>query len=97
MALGGEGLDMTTFWIRADGTLILTTSDPDAEPPDAATSTEVAPESGRQVWDGAKWGPVPPPEKPPMDAEDLWNVMKGKGMVTDADVPGDRRQPPTLP
>ena len=34
-----------------------------------------------------------PIEKPPMDAEDVWEVLKTKGVVTDADVPADRRQP----
>jgi len=53
---------MTTFWMRADGTLILATSDSKAEPPDAVASTEIAPESGRQTWDfnAQKWNPLPP-------------------------------------
>ena len=38
--------------------------------------------------------PIPNPE---MTAEDLWEVLRGKGTVTDADVPGDRRQPPRRP
>lgn len=54
---------MTTFWIRADGTIIHATSDPDARPPDAETSTEIAPESGEQIWDFTTgvWNPPPAP------------------------------------
>ena len=87
----------TTFWIDADGTLIRATSDPSASPPSAVTSTEIAPESGRQKWNGTSWGPLPPAPKPPMDAEDVWEALKAKGLVTDADVPPDRRLPPRQP
>lgn len=54
---------MTTFWIRTDGTLIRATSDSEAEPSDAVTSTETAPESGKQIWDfnAQRWKPLPPP------------------------------------
>ena len=37
-----------------------------------------------------------PAEKPPMDAENLWEVLRAKGVVADADVPADRRQPPRI-
>lgn len=33
-------------------------------------------------------------EKALMSAEDLWEVLRAKGVVVDEDVPGDRRQPP---
>lgn len=58
---------MTTVWIRADGTQIHSTSDPAAEPPGAATSTEIAPESGKQVWNftSKTWKPLPPPPPSP--------------------------------
>lgn len=36
-----------------------------------------------------------PMEKPPLNVEDVWEVLKIKGVVTDADVPADRRQPLT--
>ena len=34
-----------------------------------------------------------PVEKPRMDAEDVWRVLRTKGTVTDADVPPTRRAP----
>lgn len=89
----------TTFWIAADGTIIRATSDPAASPPGAVTSTEIAPESGKQTWNfgtGA-WNAPPAPPDPGMTVEDLWEVLRGKGVVTDADVPGDRRRPPRRP
>lgn len=36
-------------------------------------------------------GLVPP--KPPLDAEDIWRVLRAKGVVTDNDVPTARRTP----
>ncbi len=47
---------MTTFWIDADGRLILATSDPEASPDDAVSSTEIPPDSPRhQTWNGTVW------------------------------------------
>ena len=47
---------MTTFWIDAGGRLLSATSDPDATPPGAVTSTELPPDSARhQTWDGVAW------------------------------------------
>ena len=34
-----------------------------------------------------------PAEKPPLDAEDVWRVLRIKGTVTDADLPPTRRVP----
>ena len=84
---------MTTFWIDGAGDLIRATSDPDAQPPGAVTSTEIAPESGKQKWNGTGWDPLPPAPKPRMDAEDVWRALRTKGTVTDADVPPTRRLP----
>lgn len=36
-------------------------------------------------------------DKPPMTIEELWEVLRSKGTVTDVDVPADRRQPPRRP
>lgn len=58
----------------------------DNSPVSAKTATEI--ETAQDEWDAL------PPEKPPMDAEVVWEVLRAKGMVTDADVPADRRQPP---
>ena len=88
---------MTTFWIDNVGSFIRATSDPTAQPPGAVTSTEIAPESGKQKWNGTDWDSLPPVPNPPMDAEDVWEALKGKGVVTDADVPTDRRRPPGRP
>ena len=38
-----------------------------------------------------------PIEKPSMSAEDMWEVLRSKGIVTDADIPSDRRLPPPKP
>lgn len=47
---------MTTFWINADNRLIKATSDPNAAPVGAVTSTEIPPDSPRlQTWDGVGW------------------------------------------
>lgn len=47
---------MTTFWIDTNGRLIGATSDPEAVPAGAVTSTEISPESAKhQTWDGAVW------------------------------------------
>jgi hypothetical protein len=83
---------MTTFWIDAQGNLIKATSDPNAAPPGAVTSTTVAPESGRQKWDGTKWLPAPA-EVRDADLKDVWGVLKAKGLVTDGDLPADRTPP----
>ena len=41
---------------------------------------------------------VPPTREPPvMNAEDIWEVLRVKALVTDADVPADRRRPPRRP
>jgi len=90
---------MTTFWIDAQGSLIKATSDPDAQPAGAVTSTEIGPESGRQKWNGTGWDSPPPAPVPAMTAEDVWEVLRNMTppLVTDADLPADRRQPPRRP
>lgn len=95
--MGSEVLEMTTFWIDAQNNLIKATSDPNASPDGAVTSMEIAPESGRQKWNGTGWDAPPPAPAPAMSAEDLWEVLRGLGTVTDADLPADRRQPPRRP
>ena len=47
---------MTTFWIDIAGRLISASSDPNATPASAVTSTEIAPDSAlHQTWDGTVW------------------------------------------
>ena len=57
---------MTKFWVDPGGKLIKATSD-DGEPPPGGRLVTVAPASGRDTWDGAKWVPALPPPDP--DAE----------------------------
>lgn len=71
---------MTTFWIDAQGTLLRATSDPNAQPPDAVTSTEIAPESGKQKWNGTGWNPAPPPPPDPDIALDA--AINGAASLT---------------
>ena len=59
---------MTTFHIDVDGKLLRATSDPDAVIPGTVTKTDIAPESGKQIWDGTGWGPLPPGRPPLPDA-----------------------------
>ena len=47
---------MTTYWINSVGELIVATSDPNATPIGATTSTEIPPEHGSlQIWNGIAW------------------------------------------
>jgi len=79
MALGREGMGMTTFWVDATGRLIGATSDPAATPVGAVDSTETAPDSAKhQTWNGTSW--VDDPDR--VDAEqakvDL-SALRGAG------------------
>lgn len=38
-----------------------------------------------------------PVEKPVMSVEEMWEVLRSIGIITDANVPADRRQPPRRP
>ena len=47
---------MTTYWIDSSNKLIIATSDPNATPVGAVTSTEIPPNSGKlQEWNGTAW------------------------------------------
>ena len=84
---------MTTFWIDAAGNLIKATSDPDAQPPGAVTSTTVEPENGRQKWNGTGWDLAPPVEQE-ASLGDVWGALKGKfPQLTDADLPAGKKPP----
>ncbi len=57
---------MTTFHIDANNKII-----PDAVIPGTVTKTDIAPESGKQKWNGTGWdakppGPPPRPDNVPM-------------------------------
>jgi hypothetical protein len=49
-------MEVTTFWINSTGRLISATSDPEATPAEAVTSTEIPPDStAHQSWNGIAW------------------------------------------
>jgi hypothetical protein len=48
-----EGMAMTKFWVDDKGKLVQATDDSQDLSP--LTEVLVAPESGKQVWDGSKW------------------------------------------
>lgn len=68
---------MTTYHIDVNGALLKATSDPDAIVPGAVTKTTIAPESGRQLWNGTEWGPVQPldPAITPLTPEDIERLL----------------------
>lgn len=79
----------------ADGKLVL---GGDGRP--VAVAPYVMVESGRltaarrAAVEAAVAGHVPPAApKPVMNVEDLWNVLRTKGVVADSDVPAGRRRP----
>lgn len=69
---------MTTFHIDSDGRLIRATSDPDAVVEGAVETTDIAPESGRQKWNGTGWDALPPvdPADTPSTPDDLIDMLK---------------------
>jgi len=71
---------MTIFWTNNSGQCIKATSD-DAEV-EGLTPVTVAPESGQQMWNGVKWGPVPPPRPSREQAVDA--LLKRKSTDTNA-------------
>ncbi len=61
---------MTTFWINSSNELIKATSDPNAQPAGAVTSTEIPPDDGRlQIWNGTAWVDIANREDVVADAE----------------------------
>ena len=70
---------MTTFHIDSDGRLIRATSDPDVIVEGAVQTTDIAPESGRQKWNGTGWDALPPvdPADTPTTMGDLIAMLKG--------------------
>jgi len=57
--------------------------------PPGATEVPGAPEDARQIWDGAKWGPVPaPPPKSaaPLTADELAEILIAKGAISQPDI-----------
>lgn len=59
--------------------------------PPGAIEVSAPPKDARQVWDGAKWSPSPPADPPPLETEELYDMLKAKGVVADGDRP--RRKP----
>ena len=51
--MDSEGMAMTKFWVNDDGTLNKATDDSQDLSP--LTEVLVAPESGKQVWNGSAW------------------------------------------
>ena len=51
--MDSEGMAMTKFWVNDDGTLNQATDDSQDLSP--LTEVLVAPESGKQVWNGSAW------------------------------------------
>ena len=51
--MDSEGMAMTKFWVNDDGTLNQATDDSQDLSP--LTEVKVAPESGKQVWNGSAW------------------------------------------
>jgi len=52
--MDSEGVAMTKFWVNDDGTLNQATDD-SQDLSDNLTEVNVAPQSGKQVWNGSEW------------------------------------------
>lgn len=74
---------MTTFHIDANGNQLRATSDPDAVIPGAVTKTQIAPESGKQRWNGTGWDalPVALPEDTALTLEDVERLLRAVGVT----------------
>ena len=51
--MDSEGMAMTKYWVNDDGTLNQATDDSQDLSP--LTEVNVAPQSGKQVWNGSEW------------------------------------------
>ena len=52
--MDSEGVAMTKFWVNDNGTLNQATDD-SQDLSDSLTEVNVAPQSGKQVWNGSAW------------------------------------------
>ena len=52
--MDSEGMAMTKFWVNDNGTLNQATDD-SQDLSDSLTEVNVAPQSGKQVWNGSAW------------------------------------------
>ncbi len=82
---------MTHFWFNEAGEILLATSAPDPDPPIAGAvgSTETPPESGRQIWNfqTESWGPVPASPPAQLSAEELYDMLEAKNVLSATDRP----------
>lgn len=82
---------MTTFWFDIDGKVLRATSLKNPDPPieDAVGSTDIAPESGRQIWNKTtkKWGPIPKMPPKVLTTEELYDMLEVEGILKASDRP----------
>ena len=83
---------MTIAWVRPDGSIIKTASDDSNSPNANAVAVSPAPDSGEQIWDFVTktWSVAPLLPSPPLTAEELYDMLVAKSVVTNADRPRSR-------
>lgn len=74
---------MTLFHIDANGRLLRSTSDHDVAINGAVETTEIAPDSGLQHWNGTGWDALPPIDLTSNDltAEELADILVDDGTL----------------
>ena len=86
---------MTFHWVNAQGEQVRSTSNADANIPNAtAINDEVsgAPSSGRDTWDGTKWVAAAPVAPVKSESEEIIDVLISKGVIAETDL-SDRSKP----